>query len=44
MADCARLYQRLRGRLYRRLPALALPLGLLDWREGGAPGTDGRYF
>ena len=36
MADGARLYQILRGRLYERLPLLlALALGLLDWREGG---------
>ena len=42
--DGAQLYQRLRGRLYRRLPMLALPLGLLDWKSGDAPGTDGRYF
>ena len=34
MADGARLYQILRGRLYERLPLLALALGLLDWREG----------
>ena len=38
----AQLYQHLRGRLYRRLPMLALPLGLLDWCVGNAPGTDGR--
>lgn len=37
-------FQRLRGRLYRRLPVLAIPLGLLDWRPGDAPGTDGRWF
>ena len=40
----AQLYQHLRGRLYRRLPMLALPLGLLDWCVGNAPGTDGRAF
>ena len=44
MADGARLYQILRGRLYERLPLLALPLGLLDWREGEKAGTDGRFF
>ena len=44
MADGGRLYQNLRGGLYRRLPLLALPLGLLDWRDGPEPGTDGRYF
>lgn len=44
MADGARLYQLLRGRLYEELPVLALPLGLLDWREGDAPGTDGTFF
>ena len=42
--DEAQLYQHLRGRLYRRLPMLALPLGLLDWRAGSDPGTDGRAF
>ena len=42
--DDAQLYQHLRGRLYRRLPMLALPLGLLDWRAGSDPGTDGRAF
>lgn len=35
MADGARLYQILRGRLYERLPLLALALGLLDWQRGG---------
>ena len=44
MADGERCYQILRGRLYQRLPLLALPLGLLEWREGGAPGTDGTFF
>ena len=44
MADGGQLYQNLRGRLYRQLPLLALPLGLLDWRDGPEPGTDGRYF
>lgn len=44
MADGERCYQILRGRLYQRLPLLALPLGLLEWREGGAPGTDGVFF
>ena len=44
MADGARLYQILRGRLYERLPLLALALGLLDWREGEKTGTDGRFF
>ena len=39
------LYQLLRGRLYRRLPMLALPLGLLDWHDcNGKPGCDGRFF
>ena len=42
--DKAQLYQLLRGRLYRRLPMLALPLGLLDWKTGDAPSTDGRFF
>ena len=42
----AQLYQIIRGRLYKALPMLALPLGLLDWRtsESALPGTDGRYF
>lgn len=46
MTDGARLYQRLRGGLYKKLPALALPLGLLDWETGqeGLPGTDGVKF
>ena len=44
MANGERCYQILRGRLYQRLPLLALPLGLLEWREGGAPGTDGTFF
>ena len=44
MADGERCYQILRGRLYQRLPLLALPLGLLEWREGSAPGTDGAFF
>lgn len=44
MADGAKLYQLLRGRLYEKLPALALPLGLLDWKEGPEPGTDGAFF
>ena len=44
MADGERCYQILRGRLYQRLPLLALPLGLLEWREGSAPGTDGTFF
>lgn len=43
MANGERCYQILRGRLYQRLPLLALPLGLLEWREGGAPGTDGTF-
>ena len=39
------LYQLLRSRLYRRLPMLALPLGLLDWHDcNGKPGCDGRFF
>lgn len=41
MADGERCYQILRGRLYQRLPLLALPLGLLEWREGSAPGGSG---
>ena len=36
--------QILRGRLYERLPVLALALGLLDWREADRTGTDGRFF
>lgn len=44
MADGERLYQLLRGRLYQRLPVLAVSLGMLDWRAGEKPGTDGRYF
>ena len=44
MADGGSYYQYLRSALTRRLPALALPLGLLDWRPGDAPGTDGQYF
>ena len=44
MADGAKLYQLLRGRLYERLPVLALPLGLLDWKEGAETGTDGEFF
>lgn len=44
MAEESRLYQILRGRLYRRLPVLALPLGLLDWHEGAETGTDGAWF
>ena len=37
-------FQRLRGRLTRRLPVLAVPLGLLDWAPGAKPGTDGRAY
>ena len=37
-------FQRLRGRLTRRRPVLAVPLGLLDWAPGEKPGTDGRAF
>ena len=37
-------FQRLRGRLTRRRPVLAVPLGLLDWVPGEKPGTDGRAF
>ena len=40
----AALYQRLRGGLYRRLPLLALPLGLLDWQPASESGTDGAFF
>ena len=44
MADGAKLYQLLRGRLYEKLPVLALPLGLLDWKQGQDIGTDGEFF
>ena len=44
MENGARLYQLLRGRLYERLPFLALALGLLDWREAEKTGTDGTFF
>ena len=44
MADGAKLYQLLRGRLYEKLPVLALPLGLLDWRQAALTGTDGAFF
>ena len=37
-------FQRLRGRLTRRMPVLAVPLGLLDWAPGTKPGTDGRAY
>ena len=33
MTDGEKRYQILRGRLYERLPVLALALGLLDWRK-----------
>lgn len=44
MTDGEKRYQILRGRLYERLPVLALALGLLDWREADRTGTDGRFF
>lgn len=37
MTDGEKRYQILRGRLYERLPVLALALGLLDWREAEKP-------
>lgn len=39
-----RVFSVVRGRLYERLPALALPLGKLSCREADvtAAGTDGR--
>lgn len=44
MTDGEKRYQILRGRLYERLPVLALALGLLDWREAEKNGTDGQLF
>ena len=44
MTDEEKRYQILRGRLYERLPVLALALGLLDWREADRTGTDGQLF
>ena len=44
VTDGEKRYQILRGRLYERLPVLALALGLLDWREADRTGTDGRFF
>ena len=44
MTDGEKRYQILRGRLYERLPVLALALGLLDWREAEKTGTDGQLF
>ena len=44
MADGETLYRLLRGRLYEKLPMLALPLGLLDWRAAERTGTDGMFF
>ena len=44
MTDGEKRYQILRGRLYERLPVLALALGLLDWREAEKTGTDGQFF
>lgn len=40
----AQLFQRLRGRLSLRFPALAMPLGLLHWQQGDTIGTDGNCF
>lgn len=37
-------YQRLRAKLYRKIPALALPLGLMEWKHGDVAGTDGVWF
>lgn len=42
--DARERYQALRGRLYLRLPALSLALGLLDWKSGAQVGTDGEAF
>ena len=44
VTDGEKRYQILRGRLYERLPVLALALGLLDWREAEKTGTDGQLF
>ena len=44
VTDGEKRYQILRGRLYERLPVLALALGLLDWREAETIGTDGQFF
>ena len=44
MEDAAKRYQLLRGRLYQKLPLLALALGLLDWKESDRVGTDGVWF
>ena len=44
MEDAAKRYQLLRGRLYQKLPLLALALGLLDWKENDRIGTDGVWF
>ena len=44
MTDGEKRYQILRGRLYERLPVLALALGLLDWRKAEKTGTDGQLF
>lgn len=37
-------FQRLRGGLYRKLPVLAIPLGLLEWKQADVIGTDGQWF
>ena len=42
--DGSAQFQRLRGRLTRQLPVLAVPLGLLEWQPDTAPGTDGQHF
>lgn len=42
--DAQARYQKIRGALYRRLPALSLALGLLDWKEDAVCGTDGEFF
>ena len=44
VTDEEKRYQILRGRLYERLPVLALALGLLDWRKAEKTGTDGQLF
>ena len=44
VTDGEKRYQILRGRLYERLPVLALALGLLDWRKAEKTGTDGQFF
>lgn len=44
MMDAQAQYQAIRGRLYLRLPVLALGLGLFEWKSGAQPGTDGAFF